>query len=51
MTALHIAASEGHSEIVNKLLQFDANPNIVDKVFLLHLLSDFIIIAKSYNII
>ena len=32
MTALHIAASEGHSEIVNVLLQFDANPDIVDKV-------------------
>ena len=32
MTALHIAASEGHSEIGNILLQFNANPNIVDKV-------------------
>ena len=48
MTALHIAASEGHSEIGNILLQFNANPNIVDKVvFLLHLSSDFIIIVTK----
>ena len=32
MTVLHIAASEDYSEIVNMLLQFDANPDIVDKV-------------------
>ena len=32
MTALHIAASEGHSEIGIILLQFNANPNILDKV-------------------
>ena len=32
MTALHIAAYEGHSEIVNMLLQFDVNSDIVDKV-------------------
>ena len=32
MTALYIAASEGHSEIVDMVLQFDANPDVVNKV-------------------
>ena len=32
MTALHIAANEGHLEIVNMLLQFDVIADIIDKV-------------------
>ena len=34
MTALHWASSNNHTEIVQLLLQYNADPNICDKVSL-----------------
>ena len=38
---LHIVTSEGHSEIVNMFLQFDTNPDIVQKVVFFRLILQF----------
>ena len=49
-TALYVATHNGHTEIVQLLLKFNADPNICTKVSVYYVCNNYIVLSYLYVI-